>query len=68
MSYYGIWNENQCKNCSVWRKNICKNCRKKNCDCENDWICKGCSTEKKKDERVELIVLLSRLVAKFIAG
>lgn len=71
MSYYGIWDENECKNCGNWRKNICKNCKNKKCNCsdeELDWICKGCHSEKKKDKNLELILLISKLVAKFIAG
>ena len=51
MSYYGIWDENECKNCGHWKKNICKNCKKKKCNCndeEQDWICKGCHPKKKK--------------------
>ena len=50
MAYYGIWDENECKNCGHWRKNICK---KYKCSDEEqlDWICKGCHSEKKKKKK-----------------
>ena len=72
MSYYGIWDENDCQECSHWRKNICKNCKKNNCKCkygeDYDNICTACNYKPPKNEKIDLIILISKLVAKFIAG
>lgn len=70
MSYYGKWNENRCKECSQWRKSICKSCNNNsNSIGKKKGICRGCNQKNKQgDEKYDLILLISKLVVKFLTG